>query len=98
MYEIVQANEFKMTMEKLSEKLKEQESEAKSGKKGEVAMEEGERFKDLEEKLEQATCCLECLIHNSLPTQGDFLKCVRSQTDFKSMFNFSAAAAQCNYK
>ena len=51
LYEIVQANEFKMTMEKLSEKLKEQESEAKSGKRGEMAMGEGERFKDLEEKL-----------------------------------------------
>ena len=38
-------------MEKLSEKLKEQESEAKSGKKGDIAMEQGERFKDLEEKL-----------------------------------------------
>ena len=51
LYKIVQANEFKMTMEKLSEKLKEQESEAKSGKRGEMAMGEGERFKDLEEKL-----------------------------------------------
>ena len=37
LYEIVQANEFKMTMEKLSEKLKEQECEAKSGKKGDIA-------------------------------------------------------------
>merc|ERR1719447_9346 len=45
------ANEFKTTIEKLSEKLKEQESEAKSGKKGDMSMNEGERFKDLEEKL-----------------------------------------------